>query len=312
MKPVSIHIDKLYKNDLPSEDCKISVPFSKGILFEQDLPALRLLDPTSKAACPLQPFPVAFWPDRSIRYLMLYFQADIPGNGKKTLTLVKEEADAPVPTAGGSRILLSSPENEDLLAATNGTLAFSLKNGSASLFENLSACGLSFSADQFEGPVLTVNGEKLPFRIEKWREIPRGGSLSTVLEGDGFYEYEKADKGKLRCTVRLTLNAGKPWIDAESGSIDRIIVLADKGLIHVPASGRVGDTRAIACLSCEVRSKPVSAQIHFRSALAPSAAHASYALKSRILRDHDSGTPLPINAPAFFGTPLHPEIPVVH
>ena len=56
MKPVSIHIDKLYKNDLPSEDCKISVPFAKGILFEQDLPALRLLDPTSKAACPLQPF----------------------------------------------------------------------------------------------------------------------------------------------------------------------------------------------------------------------------------------------------------------
>ena len=211
MKPVSIHIDKLYKNDLPSEDCKISVPFAKGILFEQDLPALRLLDPAAKTACPLQPFPVAFWPDRSIRYLMLYFQADIPGNGKKTLTLVKEEADAPVPTVGGSRILLSSPENEDLLAAANGALTFSLKSGSASLFENLSACGLNFSADQFEGPVLTVNGEKLPFRIEKWREIPRGGSLSTVLEGDGFYEYEKADKGKLRCTIRLTLNAGKPW-----------------------------------------------------------------------------------------------------
>ena len=213
MKPVSIHIDKLYKNDLPAEDCKISVPFAKGILFEQDLPALRLLDPAAKTACPLQPFPVAFWPDRSIRYLMLYFQADIPGNGKKTLTLVKEEADAPVPTAGGSRILLSSPENEDLLAAKNGVLAFSLKNGSASLFENLSACGLNFSADQFEGPVLTVNGEELPFCIEKWREIPRGGSLSTVLEGDGFYEYEKADQGKLRCTVRITLHAGKPWID---------------------------------------------------------------------------------------------------
>lgn len=43
MNPVSIHIDKLYKNDLPLEDCKISVPFAKGILYAKDLSALRLL-----------------------------------------------------------------------------------------------------------------------------------------------------------------------------------------------------------------------------------------------------------------------------
>ena len=48
MNPVSIHIDKLYKNDLPLEDCKISVPFAKGILYAKDLSALRLLDPELK------------------------------------------------------------------------------------------------------------------------------------------------------------------------------------------------------------------------------------------------------------------------
>lgn len=60
MNPVFIHIDKLYKNDLPLEDCKISVPFAKGILYAKDLSALRLLDPASKEACPLQLLPAAF------------------------------------------------------------------------------------------------------------------------------------------------------------------------------------------------------------------------------------------------------------
>ncbi len=201
MKPVSINIDKLYKNDLKGELCKVAIPFAQGDLPEESLDSLTLTDEWG-SRLPLQLLPTARWTDGTIKYLLVRFAADIPGNGKKHLTLEEGRgsgtAESPVRLEGtGERYTLS-----------NGRLSLKLSAGSRGIFEEVLFEGKRYDGSQFEGPVLRVKGtDHLPEEMT-WT-VAEEGPLLTILEGQCLYKLEQPT----RCQIRLSLSAGAPYAD---------------------------------------------------------------------------------------------------
>ena len=201
MKPISVFIDKLYKNDLTEELCKVAVPFGKGLLPESTMESLTLRDEDG-TPLPLQLLPTARWNDGSIKYLLVRFQADIPGNGKKKLTL--EEGNGSGLTA--SPVTLEKTANG--YNVSNGPLSIRLASGTRGIFEEIRFGSKRYTGAGFEGPVLTVDETSYLPEVQSW-SVAEAGNLLTILEAECIYPLPSPT----RCHVRLSVTAGKPYVD---------------------------------------------------------------------------------------------------
>ena len=209
MKEITLHIEKLYKNDLPMEACQVAVAFPKGELPAENLSRLVLTEDGS--ALPLQLLPTSEWGDGSIRYLLIRFQADIPGNKGKTLILRERNA---AEAAEDISSPLQIRKTGDGFFVDNGPLSFSLSDGADSVFSSVSlqrseeAPPLTFTGAQLRGPVLKCGGKEASLHIDRWT-MAESGPVLAIFEGEGHYDQPY----RTRCNVRLTVTAGKPWAD---------------------------------------------------------------------------------------------------
>lgn len=210
MEVKKIFIDKLYKNDLPSEMCSVAIPFAKGELTTDQLQGLVLVDDlTSSQRLFSQIKVTSTWEDGSIRFLFVRFLADIPGNGKKSLRL--ELADAA--QSGDGNELFAAPnetlkvtEEPGMIKVDTGSLYFEVRDNSKSLFGKVCIKEKVYESGQFVGPVLTNKGKDCDLHIDKW-EIVENGPVCVVIEGKGHYN------DNCRCDVRLTAIRGKSFVD---------------------------------------------------------------------------------------------------
>ena len=93
MENIAIHADKLFKYDLGFEYAQTAVPFEAGALKNEDLANLELRDET--ASYPLQVLPTAFWPDGSIKFLVVRFLGAFPANKRKDFILgMRQDGEA--------------------------------------------------------------------------------------------------------------------------------------------------------------------------------------------------------------------------
>ena len=206
---MKVYFDKLYKDDRNKELCGLCVPFSKGSLMVSDVDNLAILD--GGTAVPLQCEVTSRWDDGSVRYAYLHFLADIPGNRRKELELV---ADAALKSSFSETIDII--ESQDTTTIDNGPLKFTLRNSSENLFDKFEYNNRSFSKEQFIGPFVSIDGDGLKTVFDEWKVV-KEGRLFTVIEGRGrcLSSGEKSFSGQGICfEVRLSITAGKPWIDA--------------------------------------------------------------------------------------------------
>ena len=133
---MKIYFDKLYKDDRKKELCGLCVPFEKGSLNASD--AITILD--GNRPLPVQVEVTSKWDDGSVRFVYLYFLADLPGNDKKQLELVTN-TDA---KAGYSETI-DIIENSEYISASNGLIRFRVKDNSENLFEEFEYSGRSFT-----------------------------------------------------------------------------------------------------------------------------------------------------------------------
>ena len=205
---MKIYFDKLYKDDRKQELCGLCVPFEKGCIKASDADAITILD--GDRPIPVQAEVTSKWDDGSVRYAYLHFLTDLPGNDKKELELL---TDAGIKSDYSKTIdIIEEPES---ISANNGIISFCVKDNSESLFDKFDYDGRSFDKDQFVGPFVTVAGERLRSVFDKWTVVKRG-KLFSVIEGKGrcISEDEKTFSGDGICfEMRLSVTAGKPWID---------------------------------------------------------------------------------------------------
>ena len=215
---MKIFFDKLYKDDRQNELCGICVPFKKGVMDKDRLATLTILD--GNEPVPIQSEITSTWEDGSVRFLFAHFLATLPGSRKKEfeLTFRGEESsdgkacDAKCPEIPGK---ISVCEKDNTIEITNGLLNFSVASGSDRLFDTFDYKGKEISSDQFIGPLVKIDGELLKTSFDSWEAVKRGEIL-TVLEGKGRLLSERKDSFSgegVRFEMRISVTAGKPWID---------------------------------------------------------------------------------------------------
>lgn len=234
---MKIYFDKLYKDDRKDELCGICVPFKKGDLLEGGIKNLGIFDGGKEL--PLQAEITSKWEDGSVRYAYLNFLADLPGNKGKELELVidrekKLYTGQSAETGAGSKsdtderddkegkdsnnvtdIRVTIEESDGCVRISNGILDFLVKKNSQYLFEEFNFGNISYDRRQFEGPFVSVSGDRLRTEFDSWKIVKRG-ALLTVLKGSGRCVSESGDilSGEgIRFEVRISVTAGKPWLD---------------------------------------------------------------------------------------------------
>ncbi len=205
MEKITVHADKLYKDDLNFEYAQTAVPFAKGELKEDELAFLQIRD--ENRSYPLQLLPTAFWPDGSVRMLVVRFLGFFAGNCRKDLYLEMTGEK----TEGSDFPVLRAESEQDGYTVVSGPLQVKLRNQSGSVFEQVKFGSRQYDAGQFEGPVLSLGSRKLTPYIESWK-IVEEGPVILIMEGNGLYR-NVFGEDPARVTVRLTFTAGKPWID---------------------------------------------------------------------------------------------------
>jgi len=193
------------------------LPFAKGELGSAA--GVRLLDPDGQEV-PLQVEERAWWPDGSVKWLLLNFQADCPPRTSVRYTVefgtdVKRSASPPKP--------VTAKESPDAVTVNTGRLRFTVNKKSLGLIRNvivdLNSDGRLDEQEQLTDPkrpaaiALTgVDGKTYttlhaPDRIT----VEEPGPLRAVVKVEG--QHKDADgKPMFAYVLRIHAYAGKPFV----------------------------------------------------------------------------------------------------
>lgn len=237
---IKLYVEKLYRYPRLQEHLSVAVPFPKGKLSTMD--GIRVLD--GNKVLPVQCKVTARYGDGSVKYLFVRFIADLPGNQGKEFALYTKSEDLHL----GSQEVEDSVEgitpisiemfSEGGYRLTNGSLQFQVKDHSERIFHALHDGFQSYDAERFEGPLLEEREEGATFdaglsepyflTIHEWSIIEEG-PWCVILKAQGSHEGKNR---KVPFEIRLTLYAGKPWIEVSY----RIINFSDR-ILEIGALG---------------------------------------------------------------------------
>jgi rhamnogalacturonyl hydrolase YesR len=154
------------------------VPFARGVLQPN---APMHVEAGDGRALPTQVRPLGFWPDGSVKWLLVQFEADCAANAEPTYTLVPDEGPA-----SEQRVTVQETDTEVIL--NTGALRASVPKTALTVI----------------GDVYLLGGE---------RHVLSGGTPVTVVLEDGTVHSSQPSKpesvtvteaGPLRATVRVT------------------------------------------------------------------------------------------------------------
>ena len=236
---MKITFPRLYRTERKAEPCMVSIPFPAGA-FREGM-CLRITD--GENVLPVQTRILSRWPDGSVRFLSVRFQADLPGMREKSF----EASVTETKTEPETGISLTRNDTGFLVDAGEGGPVLRLRHDSTSLIDHLWDGRVSYQAEQFAGPVLKDgNGRKLLPRYGRWH-AEEEGPLVAVLRCTGEMaeavpENASGSHERPRFDAKLTLYAGKPWLEVSFRLINAtsvplhaaslvFAILADEGAV---------------------------------------------------------------------------------
>ena len=187
------------------------VPFAMGQIRNVD--QMRLLDQGGYER-PSQLRVMAHWPDGSVRWLLVHFQADVAAQQTATYFLEplapQSQPDTTITiTESGEGLKLATGDMQVWLHAGGAGLIGALMFGN----QNIVAAGLDI--------IIEAGGERYSAGkdLEACWELCEDGPLRVVLVACGSH-YSKAGR-LLDFELRLQLYAGLPWLEVEYTFINR-------------------------------------------------------------------------------------------
>jgi len=212
---VELRFEKLSKYDRRAESVSVAFPFPKGQLLDPS--QLQILDGDELLFT--QKHVTARWDDGSVKWLLVHFQVDLPGNASKTISAILngEKAEASLP-AQHVRVT----ETDEGVTVNTGPLELKVRKSGFDLFHE------AF----FEGQRIG-----LPGFISGFYVVERDGKRYTTAEDEAEVAVEETGpmrgvvvvSGKHRCgtetfldyRVRIIAYAGKPYVEVEYQFINR-------------------------------------------------------------------------------------------
>lgn len=232
---IELKFEKTYRYDRVKEPCCIAIPFEKGRLFQEQKLCIR----NEKAeSIPFQVRITSRWSDRSIRWMLVRFQADLKANQAVSYDALIEEIAEP-------REMVSTllTEKKGRMVIETGGLSVTLKQPDEveGIFEQISYRENQYGAGDFSGPVISDGeGREYSFIIKKWNVV-ENGPLFALVQGEGV---QKASDGKqTRAELRLSFYAGKDWFELSwrifNDSKEVLHLKRAEFSVKVPAAGKV-------------------------------------------------------------------------
>ncbi len=218
---VTLRLDKLYNRDRLAQPCSVSIPLPPEALKDADIVSLW----QKGKRLPIQKKVLSRYPNGSVRFLFLWFLADIPAN---QATEVECDLFGEYLVGGWQEeeagTYLVQPAEQGYLVDT-GAVSFVVKHRAAGLLKQVHAFGKSYTEEQFFGTVLVAGNaeEKTVYRMEygEWR-IVEEGPVCVILSNQGRLvpeqtkgaATERKEEGIL-CETRVTVYAGKTYVETE-------------------------------------------------------------------------------------------------
>ncbi len=171
-------------------------PFAKGAVRDTD--KLRLT--AAGQPVPVQSRVLSHWPDGSVRWALLDWQADLKAQEIAEFRVDSGPAPAPAPTR-----LLRVQESEAAVEVDSGVLRFRIPKRRAALIEDIKLDGQPATT----GPVtcfLSIDGKRTPCQAPTSVRVIDAGPLRARIEMRGAY----ADR--FVYVVRVDAYAGQPFV----------------------------------------------------------------------------------------------------
>lgn len=210
---VELTFEKLSRFERIAEPCSAAIPFAQGVL--RDPSGILIRD--SERLIPVQTQVTAKWPDGSIKWLFLDFQASLPGNAKKSFELVFDETKAP----GPEQTVQIRKNNNGLLIDT-GELAVEINGpGATQVIGRAKQADFIFENGSFDGPFIGCQGVKWTVEIDQdgWKVIKQG-PLVAVVQARGKHRNSMGEY-LLDFEIEITAFAGKSWLQLDYRIINR-------------------------------------------------------------------------------------------
>jgi hypothetical protein len=209
-----LYFEKISRLDRDAEPVTVSIPFAKGRLTDSS----QLLIRDGDEVLPCQRRVLATWQDGSIKWLLVHFQPDLPGNQDAALTFEVKE--------GASKVAVDMPvtveETASGLRVDTGVLSFVVPTDGFLPVHDVRLDGVAlWDAPPFNGFALSLADETVTTAIGPVElEVVEAGPLRVVIRVAG--EHHRPDgSGSLDFRGRITAYAGKPYIAVEHQFIHR-------------------------------------------------------------------------------------------
>lgn len=211
---IELLFEKLSRYPRIGEPCSIAIPFAQGALTD---PAKTLIVEGERPV-PLQRKVTAIWPDGSVKWLLVHFLADLPGNQKKSFYFSIQE---PLEVLPENPVFVT--EAEGRMSIRTGTATIELSNaGEKGIFHRVEVGGYGFEKDEFKGPDI-YSPEGKPWSVEVGRKgwkIIENGPVRAVVETEGKHR-DSSGQAWIDYVLRLYTYAGKPWVQMEYQIINK-------------------------------------------------------------------------------------------
>lgn len=205
MTETTLHFPKLSRFDRVREPVTFSVPCAQGVLM--DVRHLCLYD--GPAQLPVQSRALGHWPDGSIRWALVHFQPDLPGNAAKDFALsIDPRASQPEPEQA-VRV------QEDARGAWEIDTGTALLRIGAEGLDSLQRKGCAAYSGFVRGMQLEWQTDPMAYgpQIEK-RETVEAGPLRVVIALRGAHA-GGPNGADLAYAGLITAYAGKPYVEVE-------------------------------------------------------------------------------------------------
>jgi hypothetical protein len=204
----TLYFEKISQFDRHAEPVTVSIPFAAGTLTDPTHLVIRDGD----AALPTQNRALATWPDGSVKWLLVHFQPDLPGNRDKTLTFNVDETCQVFPDLTGP-VATETPTG---IHVDTGPLSFLVPNDGFLPVRDVQLNGERlWGATPFKGFALRFDGQTVDAAFSPVElEIEEAGLLRVVILVKGKHRHADGTPYIDFCG-RITAYAGKPYIEVE-------------------------------------------------------------------------------------------------
>ena len=206
---MEIYFEKISKYERSQEPVSVSIPFAEARLDDPE----RLVVRDGDRALPIQSHMLAAWEDGSVKWLLVHFQPDLPGNADKVLAF--EVADRPIDVPSPEPELRIEETDDGVLIDT-GPLAFRIPREGFLPLADIALNGkVLWDGQAFEGFRMRCDGGVLsttsgPVELG----VEEAGPMRAVVLVHGKHRREDGD-GFIELRGRVTAYARKSYVEVE-------------------------------------------------------------------------------------------------